>query len=459
MKVKLYKNFKKRKNSTLRPSGDFLEIDCTLKNGTSIVNPTIQLQLAFDSDYSNYNYCQIPDFGRFYYIRDLVWNNSIAEFVLVSDKMASFKTDIGAFTGLAVRVSSNVNLYLPDGAIRKTDEISRTTRTTNITPSAPPYSYALYYFVTVLNETGIYYYMLTYASYSSLISQVASWWGGAMDKAAGVLKIQCTRCSPTWLNAVAAPDTIQIGWGTNIFNISGSGCYQVAPGCTNTTITSKLPSASIANHPQSATYGKFLNDVNYRTITLFSPLFGKVPLNATADMTGQLRIDMSISNVTGDALFSFFIGGEYAGIANGGLFCDMPTIGNNVNVSGIASGAAGAATGVGAIAAATSPAGAIAAGIGAGVSAVGGALSAIPQHSATGRNGSALSLGLYYTIVEEFALVRDNDNNNQGRPYCGQYTASSGGYIEYDRVNLSTTARADEKSEIETIMERGFYYE
>lgn len=459
MKVKLYKNFKKRKNSTLRPSGDFLEIDCALKNGTSIVNPTIQLQLAFDSDYSNYNYCQIPDFGRFYYIRDLVWNNSIAEFVLVSDKMASFKTDIAGYTGLALRTSSNANIYLPDGVIRKTDEISRKTHTTNIAPTTPPFSYSLYYFTTILNETGIYYYMLTYASYSSLISQVASWWGGATDKAAGVLKIQCTRCDPTWLSATAAPETISIGWGTNIFHISGSGCYQVAPGCTNITITSDLASAAISDHPQVSRYGKFLNDVNYRTITIFSPLFGKVPLNATADMIGQLRIDIAISNVTGDALFSFYIGGEYAGIANGGLFCDMPTIGNNVNVSGIASGAAGAVAGFGTAAAATTPAGAIAAGIGAGVSMVSGAVSAIPQHSATGRNGSALSLGLYYTIVEEWALVRDNDNNNQGRPYCGQYNAASGGYIEYERVNLSTTARADEKSEIESIMERGFYYE
>ena len=459
MKVKLYKNFKKRKNSTLQPSGDFLEVDCTLKNGTSIVNPTIQLQLAFNSDYSNYNYCHIPDFGRFYYIKDLVWNNSIAEFVLVSDIMASFKSDIAGFTGLALRTSSNVNTYLPDGVIRKTDEITRKIHTWGLTTGEPPFTLLLYYFVTILNETGIYYYMLTYASYHDLISKVASWWGGAMDKAAGVLKIQCTRCSPSWLNATAAPETIQIGWGTNLFNISGSGCYQVVPGCTRTTIASGVSSTTIGVHPQSATYGEFLNDGNYRTITVFSPLFGKIMLNTTADMSGEFRIDMDISNVTGDTVFSFYIGGKYAGIANGGLFCDMPTIGNNVNVSGIATGAAGAATGFGAVAAATTPAGAIAAGIGAGVSAVGGAMSAIPQHSATGRNGSALSLGMYYTIVEEYALVRANDNSNQGRPYCGQYTASSGGYIEYERVNLSTNARADEKSEIESTMERGFYYE
>ena len=459
MKVKLYKNFKKRKNSTLQPSGEYLEADCILKNGTSIVNPTIQLQLAFNSDYSNYNYCHIPDFGRFYYIKDLVWNNSIAEFVLVSDIMASFKSDIAGFTGLALRTSANVNTYLPDGVIRKTDEINRDTTTLSIGSDTPPYTYPLYYFVTVLTGTGLYYYMLTYASYSDLISQVASWWGGAMDKAAGVLKIQCTRCSPSWLSATAAPETIQVGWGTNIFNISGTGCYQVFPGCTNKTLTSLSGAKTIGDHPQAATYGKFLNDANYRTITVFSPLFGKVLLNATADMGGAFRIDASISNVTGDTLFTFYIGGEYAGIANGGMFCDMPTIGNNVNVSGIATGAAGAATGFGAVAAATTPAGAIAAGIGAGVSAVSGAMSAIPQHSATGHNGSALSLGLYYTIIEEHALVRANDNSNQGRPYCGQYTASSGGYIEYERVNLSTNARADEKSEIESTMERGFYYE
>ena len=73
--------------------------------------------------------------------------------------------------------------------------------------------------------------------------------------------------------------------------------------------------------------------------------------------------------------------------------------------------------------------------------------------------GGISSLDNVFSLVHIFRKVKDTDNNNRGRPLLKTLTASSGGYIEYERVNLSTNARADEKSEIESTMERGFYYE
>lgn len=458
MEVHFYSGFKKRKNSTLRPSGDGQIIECTLKNGTSVVSPVLQVHISYQAAWNNYNYCYIPDFGRYYYIDDLTWENALASFSLSSDLLATFKSDIGVFSGLATRLSNNRNLFLPDGVVRKTDEISRKVLNLGISsPNPPPIDIPLMYPVVILNTSSIHYYLLTYASFQEIGRNITSWAGGAFDKQAGVLKTYAAKVAPSWLNASAAPGTITIGGTGNTFNISGVGCYELFPNCAHSTIAEWA--GIIAEHPQISDYGSFLNDSNYRTLKIYSPLFGDVDLKLTAEMSGSLKIEADISTTTGDAIFYFFVGGTIAGAANASLFCDMPNFSNSVNVSGIASGLAGGVGGFAAAAAATNPATAVAAGIGAGASLVSSAFSGIPQRGVRGSAGSALSLGHKVIVVEEFALVRENDNAQQGRPFCGQYTASSGGYIEYERVNLNTTARGDEKTEIENAMERGFYYE
>ena len=67
IKVKLW-SFTKRENSTKIPTGTATEFDCVLKDDTSIVNPTIELSA---NNLTSYNYAQISDFGRYYFIRDI----------------------------------------------------------------------------------------------------------------------------------------------------------------------------------------------------------------------------------------------------------------------------------------------------------------------------------------------------------------------------------------------------
>ena len=44
--------------------------DCLVRNGTGIINPKIELDYGLTTNPSQYNYCYIADFGRYYFIRE-----------------------------------------------------------------------------------------------------------------------------------------------------------------------------------------------------------------------------------------------------------------------------------------------------------------------------------------------------------------------------------------------------
>ena len=51
--------FQKRINSTKQPSGSGTSYDVILKDGCSIINPELQLDLGLGSSPATYNYCYI----------------------------------------------------------------------------------------------------------------------------------------------------------------------------------------------------------------------------------------------------------------------------------------------------------------------------------------------------------------------------------------------------------------
>ena len=86
-------NFSKKGNSTARPAdGDALALDFLAVDQTGIISPSIRVEHANPTEY---NYCRIPDFGRYYYVREWVWDSGTWVASLTVDALASFKTYIG----------------------------------------------------------------------------------------------------------------------------------------------------------------------------------------------------------------------------------------------------------------------------------------------------------------------------------------------------------------------------
>lgn len=127
MNITLYVN-KSEKNKIGKNLTNDLFISGTLRDATNIINPIILVEL---NEISNYNYCYIPNFNRYYFITDItVIRTGLYAISLLVDVLESFKTDIKNLSVILLNTqNSGVNNYLPSPVFRnnvksKTDIIN-----------------------------------------------------------------------------------------------------------------------------------------------------------------------------------------------------------------------------------------------------------------------------------------------------------------------------------------------
>ena len=90
-------SLQKRNNSTKRPAATTPSVsyDCIVRNGTGIINPKIELDYGLTTNPSGYNYCYIPNFGRYYFIREWTFDTGLWIGSLSVDVLATYKDIIG----------------------------------------------------------------------------------------------------------------------------------------------------------------------------------------------------------------------------------------------------------------------------------------------------------------------------------------------------------------------------
>ena len=109
MTINLYKIISE-KNSVKKETGAgkltaSYTLTGTLKNNTSIINPTIRVEV--NSDIVNCNYAYIPEFSRYYFIRDIVnVSNNLWEISMHCDVLSSFWNEIKTNSAILNRVES-----------------------------------------------------------------------------------------------------------------------------------------------------------------------------------------------------------------------------------------------------------------------------------------------------------------------------------------------------------------
>lgn len=111
MNIYLYKTAdeQNRLNKTL---SDAITLTGALREECDILSPEIKIESA--ANLATYNYCYIPDFGRYYFaefkiIRTGLWTVSCSVDVLMS-----YRDGIKALPAIAGRNTNNNNYYLPD---------------------------------------------------------------------------------------------------------------------------------------------------------------------------------------------------------------------------------------------------------------------------------------------------------------------------------------------------------
>ena len=102
-----YSGFSKRENSTKQPTGG-TSYDVVFKDAFSIIGGTVKLQVNFDTAK---NYTAAKYGNNFYKVVDVVsTTNNIVEITLTLDVLATYKSDIAAYTSMIERSPSDANI-------------------------------------------------------------------------------------------------------------------------------------------------------------------------------------------------------------------------------------------------------------------------------------------------------------------------------------------------------------
>lgn len=471
MKVKYWKNFSKRKNSTKQPlAADATEVDIRLKDDNTIVNPAIEAS----SIPTDANYFYIDDFKRYYFLDNETKTTAmpLSVFSLESDVLASFKSEIAATNAMIVRASTNYNKMLRDDLIHVSTE-KTITRTVGSDVGFADSDGC--YLLTVANEDGgvnsfACQYILSAAGLSSIAQALmnstitddimqyfANVNGAIIDLKwlpfnVTTVQNQCTTAGqPVKFGKYTAP-------GISAHRITSTSIYVDG----HQTIT--IPWDSNEDFTECAPY---------TTMKLLIPMYGFVDLNSADFVSAKsVVLDYRYDITTGDVVMLISAGtsGAYLQTIQFNVSVDVPIstitreggsiisssagmIGGSVGflVSGATGNIAGmAASGMAAITSAASL----------GLNLNGASVSV--KGSLQGRAGLAYSkkpqLMLY--MMHHADPTRSEHIAAVGRPV--QACASIGsfsGYIQCSDASVSMAGTALEKDRVNQYLNTGFFYE
>lgn len=126
MEIKLYKTSSPRKK-LVKELSDGITLVGTLRAQSSVMSPTFTVQ---DTAVVGYNYCYIPDFGRWYYINGIdALRSNLYELSLGIDVLMTYAAEIRNNTAIIDRTESGTtaNVYIDNGTFVNTSKLETAT--------------------------------------------------------------------------------------------------------------------------------------------------------------------------------------------------------------------------------------------------------------------------------------------------------------------------------------------
>lgn len=125
MEIKLYKTSSPRKK-LVKELTDGITLTGTLRGQASVMSPSLQIQ---DIAVIGYNYCYIPDFGRYYYINDINASRAnLFELSLGIDVLMTYAEAIRNNAAIIDKVQPQKGAmpYINDGSYVNTNKMYQT---------------------------------------------------------------------------------------------------------------------------------------------------------------------------------------------------------------------------------------------------------------------------------------------------------------------------------------------
>lgn len=463
----IFYQFAKRTNSTKLPSGgQGFGID--LKAPCNIIDP--EIKIATQSDPTGFNYCYLPTFSRYYWVKNWTYSDALWTASLTVDTLASYRDQIGNSTEYVTRSSAQYDGTISDGLYPASAKVQSVTTAFQggfaetisggffviglIAKAANSIGAITYAVMTPTNAKKLSAKLLTDVSYLSIDNTEIS------DSLTKVLfnpyqYIVSCNYFPFDIAKLTAHlplvSSVDVGWWS-----IDVPCWILGD---NNKLT-KSVSVSIPKHPQAASRGGYCNASPYTDYTIFLQPFGVIPLDASK-LWGAvtLSIQYMVDLFTGDSILRIFTDANQlvhettaqlgVPIQLSNITFDIPSGSGGLLHTGIAAAFGG-------IQAALS---------GGSFSDVGnGILNAAQATNADvaskGATGSTIAFDSVPYMVARFKILTDDNNTDHGRPLCKRVQISTiPGYIMVDDPDIALTATAEEIDSVKSYMKNGFFYE
>ena len=471
-KVKLY-TIEKRDNSTKQPNTTPVEYDCILKDGCSIFNPAIQLNLGLTDNPSIYNYAQISAFGRYYFIEDWYFSDALWTAHLTVDVLATYKTEIGGSNLYVLRAYSDHNGRVIDNLYP-----TKTGCKFDYSPANNPWNTTGIFVVGIVTADAAFgsldYYIMDASELRSMclaLTDPNTIIDSAYDFDPAELStgLQLSLVDPMqyiktcMMLPVASGDiTNQAASATiNVYRFPAGTGKKIYP----TSRIKKSLQFTIKDHPDKASRGDYVNSSPYSKLTLTVPPFGCIDIDSSVTCSAStLYADIEVDPITGKGIMVI--------ICNGIILNRLEAqIGVPISLSSVTRDYIGAASsalsGIGGAlggmvaGAAAGPVGIAGGAIMGGGAAIGNAVEALaPRANTIGTTGSFAANHGDCELDFQFFRPVDDDPVHNGRPLCEMKTINTlSGYILVQDGDVTIAGTAAEDSKIRNYLETGFYYE
>lgn len=463
----IFYQFAKRTNSTKRPSGG-QEFGIDLKAPCNIINP--EIKIATQSDPTGYNYCYLPTFSRYYWVKNWTYSEGLWTASLTVDTLASYREQIGNSTEYVARSSARFDGTISDGLYPATAKVQSVTTAFQggfaetisggffvigfIAKTPNSIGAVTYVVMTPGNAKKLSAKLLTDVSYLSIDNAEIS------DSLTKILfnpyqYIVSCNYFPFDIAELTAHlplvSSVDVGWWS-----VDVPCWILGEDNNNLT---KYVSVGIPKHPQAASRGGYCNASPYTDYTIFLQPFGVIPLEASKLWGATtLSIQYTVDLFTGDSILRMFTD------TNQLVHETTAKLGVPIQLSNITfdvpSGGGLLQTGI-----AAAFGGLQAALTGGSFSDVGnGILNAAQATNADvaskGATGSTIAFDSVPYMVARFKILVDDNNDDHGRPLCKRVQLSTiPGFIMVDDPDIALNATAAEIDSVKSYLKNGFFYE
>lgn len=464
----IFYQFAKRTNSTKRPSGgQGFGID--LKAPCNIIDP--EIKIATQNDPTGFNYCYLPTFSRYYWVKNWTYSDGLWNASLTVDTLASYRDQIGNSTEYVTRSSAQYDGTISDGLYPASAKVQSVTTAFQggfaetiregffvigfVAKTPNSIGAVTYVVMTPGNAKKLSSKLLTDVSYLSIDNAEIS------DSLTKILfnpyqYIVSCNYFPFDVAKLTAHlplvSNVDVGWWS--IDIP---CWIL--GADNNNLT-KSVSVGIPKHPQAASRGGYCNASPYTDYTIFLQPFGVIPLDASKLWgAATLSIQYTVDLFTGDSILRVFTDTNQlvhettaklgVPIQLSNITFDIPSGSGGLLQTGIAAAFGG-------LQAALS---------GGSFSDVGnGILNAAQATNADvaskGATGSTIAFDSVPYMVARFKILVDDNNEDHGRPLCKRVQLSTiPGYIMVDDPDIALAATAEEIDSVKSYLKNGFFYE